>query len=206
MGLFLAMSGIVGGNNTEVEKAIRDFAEGRNGVLRQKQLSPGNKNCLTIAEGPKGITILYPDDYVLWDETSEFLSRTIAKPVFSFHIHDGDLWMYQLFANGEVVDRFNPVPDYWEELEEDERALWRGSADAVAKHVPGLDSSAISKYLNFWGNEVLESPERRKAYPDDEFFIGDDWQLVDFMKRLGLTYPIGDNGAVVGATYEYKCR
>jgi len=50
-----------------------------------------------------------------WDESSAFLSRELQAPVFSFHIHDGDLWMYILHVNGLAVDQFNPVPDYWDD-------------------------------------------------------------------------------------------
>jgi hypothetical protein len=203
MGLFLAMSGVISANQAEVENAMRKFAANNNGSLKEKQLSSDNENCLIISKGSNGITVMYPNEYVTWDETSEFLSRELGKPVFSFHIHDGDLWMYQLFDKGEFVDRFNPVPDYWQELEEDERTEWRGDAEKVAKHIPGLNPGIIANYFIFWGAEIFESSDRKKAYPDDNYFFGDDWQLVDFMQRLGLTYPMDDNGAVLGTTYEY---
>lgn len=41
----------------------------------------------------------------------------------------------------------------------------------------------------------------RKAYPDDEFGMGDCWQMADFMRKLGLPYPISDDGTILGVTY-----
>ena len=123
------------------------------------------------------------------------LSEELGKPVFSFHIHDGDLWMYVLFDQGQEVDRFNPMPDYWEELDDEaERESWRGNATAVAERVPGLAPESIERYLIFWDDEILLSAGRPKAYPNDKFHIGDDWQIVDFMRRVGLSLPIDEQG------------
>jgi hypothetical protein len=40
-----------------------------------------------------------------------------------------------------------------------------------------------------------------RARPDDQFARGDAWQLVDFMKRLGFEYPIGQNGEQKGEAF-----
>lgn len=156
--------------------------------------------------GLAGVAVLYPGNFFDWDSTSQFLSQRLKKPVFSFHIHDGDLWMYSLYEKGAVVDQFNPVPDYWQELDENERLSWQGNASEVAKRVPGLLPEQISKYLIQWGDDVLESDERKKAYPTDQFHNGDDWQLVDFLKKLGFDYPVDDRGAPHGVTYRFECK
>jgi hypothetical protein len=140
------------------------------------------------------VTVLYPPDFFDWDSAAKYLSKQVGHPVFSFHIHDGDLWMFSLFENGEVVDQFNPVPDYWQELEDEERRSWQGNATVVAHRVPGLAPEHISKYLVQWDDEVFDSAARKKAYPTDQFFYGDDWQLVDFVGKLGLDYPVDDRG------------
>ena len=149
---------------------------------------------------------MYPGNFFDWDDASLFLSLELRMPVFSFHIHDGDLWMYSLFAAGEVVDQFCPVPDYWGELDDSERSSWFGNADEVACHVPTLSPAAISRYLVHWGDDVFESNTRTKAYQDDEFYYGDDWQLVDFMRRLGLDFPADDRGSPHGTTYRFTYK
>jgi len=206
MGLFLSMSGAIVSEHSQVEAALREYAVCHDGEMREEPLTPEDDECLIITEDVGGVTVVYPGDFIGWDAVSESLSKDLRKPVFSFHIHDGDFWMYVLFDDGSVVDRFNPVPDYWGRAGEEDCAQWQGNTREVARRVPGLSAESVSKYLIRWDDEVFESAERTKAYPDDEFCYGDDWQLVDFMKRLGLSYPIGDHGDAFGTTYRFVCR
>ena len=206
MGLFLSMSGVINGAEESVVAALRAFAEDRQGSLEKDDLTSDDDGCLVVSDGIGGTSLLYPNDFYDWDGASEFLSKRLGRPVFSFHIHDEDLWMYQLFENGEVVDQFNPIPEYWDGLEPDEIKRWAGNAAAVAQRVPGLDAGQISKYLIRWDDELFASAETLKAYPTDAFSYGEDWQLVDFMRKLGLDYPIDDRGEPHGATYRFRCK
>jgi hypothetical protein len=206
MGLFLSMSGVVAGGEDSVIDALRTYAEDNEGSLHEEELTTEDDDCLLVSEGSGGVTVLYPGNFFDWDGASQFLSNRLGKPVFSFHIHDGDLWMYSLFENGKVVDQFNPVPDYWQELEDEGRCSWQGNATEVARRVPGLAPAQIARYLVQWGDEVLGASDRKKAYPRDQFYYGDDWQLVDFMAKLGLDYPVDDRGSPHGITYRFKCK
>ena len=175
MGLFLAMSGIIGCTEDSVIHALRLYAEENGGSLEEVVLSMNDEGRL-------------------------------AQYLFSLHIHDGNLWMYVLYENGEIVDQFNPVPDYWQELDEAERLSWRGNVSEIVKRVPHLKQEQIANYLVQWGDEVFESDERKKAYPTDQYYYGDDWQLVDFMKQLKLDFPIDDRGEPHGITFRFKCE
>ncbi len=206
MGLFLAMSSVIGASEESVITALRAYAEANGGSLEEAELTADDDGCLVISEGMEGVTVLYPGDFFDWDSTTQYLSRRLKKPVFAFHIHDSDLWMYSLYEDGNLVDQFNPVPDYWQELGEDERRAWHGMASEVAKRIPGLAPEQIANYLVTWGDEVFESDERRKAYSTDRFYYGDDWQLLDFMSKLGLGYPVDDRGVPHGATYRFQCN
>lgn len=206
MGLFLSMSGVVRGVEDSVVDALRKYAEENEGSLDKRALTTEDDGCLVVSEGTGGVTVLYPGDFFDWEDISQYLSRQLSRPVFSFHIHDGDLWMYLLFENGECVDQFNPVPEYWQELDDDERRSWQGNATEVARRIAGLAPEQISKYLVQWGDDVFEAAERKKAYLSDEFYYGDDWQLVDFMGKLGFDYPVDDQGAPHGITYLFRCK
>ena len=206
MGLFLSMSGVIGSNHIEVESALRRFCDEKNGEFVKESLTTEDDCCLTICQAVGGVTVLYPAEFYDWDESSQFFSMETGKPAFSFHIHDGDLWMFVLYQEGKVVDQFNPIPEYWKDVDAKERQSWRGNAIEVAKRVPKLSPESISKYLIPWDDEILESSERMKAYPDDKFYYGDDWQLTDFMKRLGLVYPLDDKGTPLGPTYRFRCE
>ncbi len=77
----------------------------------------------------------------------------------------------------------------------------------LGRFVPGLEPAEVAGYLVEWGDDVLESTERKKAYDDDHYDYGDDWQLVDFTKRLGLDYPMDESrGKTLRKTLRFSCR
>jgi hypothetical protein len=106
--------------------------------------------------------------------------------------------MYVFYVDGEIADQFNPVPDYWDdEITDEELQSWKGNAAKIAQYVKSAKQSDIKKYLVRWD---LDAEDPEKAFADDEY-AQEDWQLLDFMKRLGLPYPLDDNGAPKGETF-----
>jgi hypothetical protein len=197
MGLFLAMSSVVGAKTVEVENCIRDYVASRNGGLEIASGELSEDEEARILETSSGVTVVYPNVFCEWDDLSKKLSLDLKKPTFSFHIHDGDLWMFVLFVDGEQAVKFNPIPDYWGGVDPEEHASWLPSAQEVAKYVPNANSEALVPYLVEWPLDGLPG----KAHDDDEFeFI--DWQVVDFMQRLGFQYP--DPGQ--GTSYRFKVK
>lgn len=198
MGLFLAVSGVIGASASDVQEALSKFARGRSGGFQLVKGTTDDPDIGVITREGVNTTVLHPNGFSDWDDSSQSISRELDKPVFSFHIHDGDLWMYVLFDEGEEVGHFNPLPDYWGELIPEEKENWKGDAELVAKLVPGISPDSINKYLVQWDPE---QEEQVKAYPDDEFPVCDCWQMCDFMKKIGLEYPMGDDGAILGDTF-----
>jgi hypothetical protein len=204
MGLFLAASGIVGANSSAVERSIGSFATAQGGTFELRSRATNDPKLGIITEGGPNTTVLYPRQFIHWDELSQHLSQDLQLPVFSFHIHDGDLWMFVLFDKGEKVTQFNPIPEYWGELNAQDKARWAGDARAVCRHIPGLTPDSISNYFLEWTEEVVGSG--RKAYPEDEFAYGIDWQLTDFMRCVGLKYPVGNDGKPDGKAFRLRVR
>lgn len=205
MGLFVAMSGIAGASRQSVEKSLGEFAQSRGGTFEPASEDTESPDVTVIGEGEnERVTVLYPATFMAWDDASAHLSRSLKVLVFSFHIHDEDLWMYTLFADGDEVDHFNPIPDYWsEDLPDEQQAAWAGNAEVVAQYWPGLEAKDIENYLVWWD---LDEEEPDQAYADDEFTYLDCWQLVDFMRKLGLEYPVSDQGEALGAAYHFEVR
>ncbi|MEJ1241053.1 hypothetical protein WBG78_23095 [Chryseolinea sp. T2] len=198
MGMFLSLSGVIGRTQDEVRDSLARYAASVDGGLQEAELTTDDKNCCVIQESNHNTTVLYPFDYIEWDRSSEFLSKELNAPVFSFHIHDGDLWMYVLYLNGQVLDQFNPIPDYWDDgVSESEIQSWKGSASVVAKHI-GLPPAEIEHYLIRWD---LNAEESQKAYDDDEF-ANEDWQLLDFLRKCRLPYPLDDDRNAKGRIYK----
>src|SRR5881394_554736 len=115
MGLFLAMSGIIGAKKDAMEAALASFAKTREGSLRPEKRSTEDENTLVLLDDNSRTSVLYPWSFLEWDAASKHLSETLGVPVFSFHIHDGDLWMFLLYDKGKQVAQFNPLPEYWDD-------------------------------------------------------------------------------------------
>lgn len=192
MGTFLAISSVIGKTQSEVVNSLTNYAKSVNGGLQQENnINSDTPNSCIIEELNGNTSIVYPDGYLEWDNSSGAISKDLNAPVFSFHIHDSDLWMYVLYNNGQVVDQFNPIPDYWgENLSDEEINSWKGNVQIIADLIPTIKTADIDRYLVRWNLDEEEPP---KAYPTDEF-TREDWQLVDFMTKLKLPYPIDDNG------------
>lgn len=109
--------------------------------------------------------------------------------------------MYELYKNGDRVDGFNPIPDYWiEEISDEERESYKGNAETVSKYIPSVKPEDIERYLVTWDLEADEDP---KAYPSDEYPQGDEWQMLDFMNKLHLPYPLDGAGKPLGQIYRF---
>ena len=185
MGLFLWMSGIPSIDLDATRDAVSSFAQKDGHPLEQTETADieGLQYVLTRSSAGN-VLVRLPSESVEYSTLCEHLSNTLDRPILGVHIHDGDFWVYELFVGEEVVDRFNPLPDYWGEVSEAERQRWRGNAETLCKHWPGLDPSSIGKYLTPW-----TAKPTGKAYPEDRFEYGMDWQVVDFLRKLQLDYP-----------------
>ena len=190
MGLFLALSGVIGQTQEATIAALKKYAAQSVAKMEPAEYDADDDELCVVAEENGNTTVFFLDGYFGMDQASEFLSEELGAPVFALHIHDGDFWIYTLYHNGQVVDQFNPIPDYWDDdISDEELANFQGDAAIVAKYVPAIQAQDIDKYLVRWDLEAVSPP---KAYPTDEF-AQEDWQLIDFMKRLQLPYPVADD-------------
>ncbi len=105
-------------------------------------------------------------------------------------IHGEDLWLYEFYLSGELIDRFSTMPEYWGELSPEEKTSPRGDAELLARHWPGSKVDAVKRYLCNWEKmDEIWSGVLGKAYQDDRYAYGDCWQSTDFLRKLGTSYP-----------------
>ncbi len=204
MGAFLSMTGIASAGSrsrNEIVKLLQEFAAARKGRMFPDE--ERNDSSTLVISGGDGTpaTILYPWLFLAWEDATRFLSASLGVPAIFLHIHDEDLWMYMLYSGGELIDQFNPLPDYWREIPAEERAAWKGDARIFAAYWPGVSQSSIERYLVPWD---FNHPRGVKAYPDDEYEVRDCWQLRDFMRKLGVAYPLDEQGNRLGDRYFFE--
>ena len=199
MGLFISLSGVINKSQNEVADSLQRFAKSKKGNLEEADITSESANYCVISQHEGNTTILYPAYFFDWDGSSEFLSRDLATTVFSFQIHDEDFWMYTMYNKGTIVDQFLPVPEYFDEnTSPEESDSWKGDATKIARHIPGIEIGSIEKYLERWDGE---DETEKKAYEDDAYSYGDCWQLIDFMKKIGLVYTVDEQGNSLGKVY-----
>src|SRR4029077_15963225 len=137
------------------------------GSFHRAARTTDDPNTVVLLEEDSKCSVLYPWRFLDWDEASQQLFALLNVPVFSLHIHDGDLWMFVLFDKGEQVAQFNPLPEYWDDsISAEERRLCAGEAEAVAARVPGVAAATIKPYFQHWDFNH-ENPGR--AFPEDRF-------------------------------------
>lgn len=188
MGEFIWMCGIAGAKPDAVEAFVRAAVNKQGGQLEEAPAACEDANALTLCwSEPDRVVLVYPVEALDPEKFPSALSRGLGASVFDFHIHDGDIWVYTLYSGGKKKDRFNPRPDYWGPVSNRERRAWQGSAELIAREWPNLQPDHISRYLVPWDQADVE-----KAYPNDGHAYGDCWQVVDFMRRLGLPDPTGE--------------
>ena len=93
---------------------------------------------------------------------------------------------YELYDQGDFVDQFNPMPDYFEEVSEEKILKSKGDAQIIARYFH-VEKASVERYLVRWSEEMLDE----KAYADDEFGY-EDWQMADFMRKLGYPYDFDE--------------
>ena len=201
MGNFLSLSAVVGKNEIEVVNSLKNYTKSvGGGLLKEDKITIDENNCCIVEEANNNTSIFYPYGFFERNNSSEYISKELNTTVFSLHIHDSDLWMYILFHDGHIVDKFNPIPDYWDDnLSDEEINSWKGNAQTIINYISLITIKEIDKYLVRWD---LEEEEISKAYSSDKYGK-DEWQMLDFMNKIKLPYPIDEEGKPKGQTYKF---
>ena len=134
-----------------------------------------------------GVSVLLSDMCSGYDAMTQELSKELACPVMLCYIYDGDFWGYFFFDSGEHLDAFMPMPYYFEEMPEEEQQRVKGNSRLIAERF-NVKEEDVAQYLRLWTEQDLNGNEPGYAYPDDEFSIGEDWQMADFMRAIGHPY------------------
>lgn len=184
MGLFLQTAIIPDCEVWEVQEAVKNVEEWLD-TLDSAQCS--------YRKSERGSTVLFNEDCCGYEELAMELSENLSSPVLLLYIYDEDFWGYYFYEKGVELDRFSPMPDYFEDCTPQERQRCAGNSALLARYF-SVEQESIKRYLTQWTSDMViqyEEDEER-AYPDDEFGQCDCWQMADFMRKLGFPYTFGE--------------
>lgn len=181
MGLFLQTTIIPNCKAQEVREAVENAAE------YVELLDPAQCG---YRESEQGVTVLFNEGCCGYEELAKGLSEELPSPVLLLYIYDEDFWGYYFYEGGAELDRFSPMPDYFEEYSPKERQRCAGNSALLARYFQ-VEQGDIERYLRFWPQDMMEQYEQ-PAYPGDEFGQCDCWQMADFMAKLGFPYTSGE--------------
>ena len=201
MGLFLDLLGVASSDSLAVELALRQYVAEHGGALILDDTANDDLNTITIADNlDHKVSLVHSGSYTAWDAVAAHLSSRLTAPVFYFHIHDGDFWMYTFYIDGSLKDQFNPLPDYWNDaITDTERRQNAGDVTVLCSNWPDVRPATIQNYLITWDTDLND--DEAFAYPGDQFPQGDAWQVIDFMDKLGLQYPFDTERRIAGHTF-----
>ena len=182
MGLFLTQLALKNDSRDSVVETIISIMKKKGFILESKDKASqitGKDNEFYITSNRKGwIQIFCPE--IPEDSLPRELSKILNTPIFQFHIHDGDFWMYKLFVSGKLVDQHQPLLGYNKKLRK------KGDAKILSR-IFKVKVSKIDPYLIFWEN--INNKDNPKAFSTDEYPIKNEWSMIDFQKKLGIMYP-----------------
>jgi hypothetical protein len=98
MGRFIGGSAIPGAAADQVRTALEGLAAPGSARNLDEDLGTLSIEATAFAELNGNTTVVYHDGYVEWDEASKYRSKSLERPAISFHLHDGDLWMFVAYS------------------------------------------------------------------------------------------------------------
>lgn len=177
MGLFLQTAIVKDCNFSQAEKYIQKISS----AAKEYEIVPAE---CRLSEQHGDVFICFNDHCCGFEDLAKDLSIESKSPVMLLYIYDGDFWAYELYDNGEHIDSFNPMPNYFDdEIDDAIIQSHLGNSKIVSEYF-NVDEDSIKNYLVQWTDET---DYEEKAYEDDSCGY-DDWQMVDFLEKLGYDY------------------
>ncbi len=96
------------------------------------------------------------------ERVAKGLSKRIQMDVIALLLHDSDVFIYQAYRKGKLVDQFNSQPDYFGPVTASKRKKWAGNPDKLrALAPPGVTAERIGRVLK---KKVLFQEELTAAF------------------------------------------
>ena len=188
--------------NSDAESTLRQAVGSLRGSVHELPSQAWERSTLSIGGVRDYKTSYLAPASQAWSSVMLHLNSLIAEPLanelsrlvggysMALFEYDQAAWGYCLYKNGSLIDRFWNIPALVEIQPEE----CKGSAGTISS-VFEVPLGMVVPYIQ----HISEADYGAKAFVDDEFTLGDHWARVDFIRRLGLTYP--NPGQVAGGRY-----
>ncbi len=116
---------------------------------------------------------------------AQALVRLTGQPALSLSEYDQVAWGFSLHSADTPAQDFLSLPTLLDGVSLPPRA----DASLIAR-VLAVPKERVIPYLQL---QSLDHVSLARAFPDDDFSLGDPWVRVDFLRAVGITFPIPAN-------------
>jgi hypothetical protein len=121
-----------------------------------------------------GWVSIFPGEIGRKEPISAIIAKFIPNDVFHLMVHDDDIFSYYFYRNGQLVDRYNSCPDYFEEASEDKKSQCQGHPEL---------------FQDLLGNS--KSLTKLKTLLAADKFTFESERMAQFVKLLNLSNALG---------------
>jgi hypothetical protein len=162
---------IRGENRNAVVTALEPMARAQNGKL-------------FVGPALNGWIGIYPNDALSGEGFAGEVSKALDVPVLALMVHHSDIFIYNFYNQGRLIDEYSSSPDYFEEVSPEERARVQGKPE-VFQDLLGTDEK----------RKILRSLLSSK---DDEESLFAENRMEKFAKLFGIENTL--------SSYEYLIK
>lgn len=212
MGNFLSVLAVRSRSCSDVSEALQDYFRGVDlTVTRVSRSSAGDElhDIRVFTAADQWVAVLFPEYFNARDlPLARAVTRILNTNASLVHTYDSEYWAHFLLDRGNVIDQFCSRPHFFEQDSAGHAKrsqLWSGDANRIASSLGGQEAD-VAAYLVHDPTAVASLPKQRgflsrllgakskpalprKAFPDDEFDLGNEWVFADFWRRMGIAYP-----------------
>lgn len=105
----------------------------------------------------------------------EALAKKTGCDLFHFHVHDDDVFTYEFFRGGKLIDRYNSNPDYFEDETEEEPPK-NDDEETIGR--PELFQDLLPNQNQLANLKTILEREREEIFANA--------RMADFVELLGL--------------------
>lgn len=197
----------------DVYRAFEEFYQQRGQCLYE---SGAESNIYKLHERENRWTMLEWNGGWEWDirrKAQLHVSKALGCLGFLIFVYDGDYWGYELFKNGEVLDRFVQMEETHEGSIWFPNELCHGNCDLIARELPFLSADEVAPFLmqNPTGLRFAEGLSEEEndleidrrwalrkrlnvpAKEGNQFGRFDECAVLDFLSLLGVSWEMKAN-------------